>query len=65
MAYPGKQTHVFIVRIWPEPRELPHADGEWRGTVEHLDSNEQIAFRFLDKLIAFIAEKTGMGMTKP
>ena len=65
MTYPVKQTQVFIVRIWPEPREIPQADGEWRGTVELLDSKEQIAFRFLDKLMAFIAEKTGMEMTQP
>jgi hypothetical protein len=65
MASPVNETQVFIVRIWPEPREIPDAEGEWRGTVEHLDSKEQIAFRFLDKLMAFIAEKTGMEMTKP
>ena len=32
------QTQVFVIRIWLEPRELPHARPVWRGEIEHLPS---------------------------
>lgn len=28
-------AHVFILRIWREPRELADAAPEWRGFIEH------------------------------
>jgi hypothetical protein len=41
--------HVFIVRIWLEPREIAGAVVEWRGMIEHLPTQER---RYLTDLAA-------------
>jgi hypothetical protein len=43
---------TFIVRLWTE-----HAQGEapqWRGQVEHVQSDRKHYFRELDQMVAFI-----------
>lgn len=49
------QTEAFIVRIWVEPRELPHAPPLWRGVVEHVYSGERRYIRSLQDVVEFIA----------
>jgi hypothetical protein len=43
------QRHVFVVRIWLEPREIAGAVAEWRGMIEHLPTQER---RYLNDLAA-------------
>jgi hypothetical protein len=49
------KTHVFIVRIWPEPREIQGAPVEWRGLIEHVFSGEKRYLNNLDEIVAFLA----------
>jgi hypothetical protein len=44
-----RHTHVFIVRIWLEPREIIEAAVEWRGVIEHLPTHQR---RYLNDLAA-------------
>jgi hypothetical protein len=55
-----KNADVFIVRIWIERRERPHARQIWRGMVEHLTTKERRYFQDLDRLVAFVREKSGV-----
>jgi hypothetical protein len=36
-----RQTQVFIVRFWAEPRQVDNARVEWRGVVEHLQTGQR------------------------
>jgi hypothetical protein len=49
-------THVFILRLWLEPREIEDAQPEWRGVIEHVESGEHRYFRDLDVMLAFLAK---------
>lgn len=49
-------THVFILRLWLEPREIEGAEPEWRGVIEHIGSEEHCSFRDLEVMISFIAK---------
>jgi hypothetical protein len=54
MASFRENTHVFIVRIWREPREIEGAVPEWRGMIEHVGSGEQHHVKGLNEIVAFI-----------
>ena len=58
----GDNTHVFIMRIWREPREVEGAEPEWRGVVEYLATGDKSYFNSLDTLLAFLVEKSGAQM---
>ena len=47
-------THVFIVRIWLERREIANVIPEWRGVVEHVPSGERCYLRDLQEIAACI-----------
>ena len=47
-------THVFIVRIWLEPRDSITATPEWRGMIEHVPSGERHYLQDLQSVPAFI-----------
>jgi hypothetical protein len=51
----GRDTHVFIVRVWCEPRETPGASRQWRGVIEHVSTRESCYVDDLDELVAFIS----------
>lgn len=55
MGAPEDRTQVFIVRFWPEPRELETATPEWRGVVEHVKSGERRFVQRPDEVALFIA----------
>jgi hypothetical protein len=61
MVLLGENTHVFIVRIWCEPREIEGAPPEWRGVIEHVFTGERCSVDNLSELRAFISKYvTGM-----
>jgi hypothetical protein len=45
-----QDTHVFIVRIWREPREIEEAQAEWRGVVEHIPTGQRRYFKDMDEI---------------
>ena len=48
-------TQVFVVRIWPEPRDNAVAAPEWRGVIEHAPSRTRRYLRDLNVIPEFIA----------
>ncbi len=48
-------THVFIVRVWLEPREIEGAPLEWRGSVEHVPSGNRCYVKELGEIAGFVA----------
>lgn len=54
MKHWDEDAMVFIVRLWREPREIPGAPPELRGSVEHLASGTRRYFRKLDSILSFI-----------
>jgi hypothetical protein len=52
----GGNTHVFVIRAWLEPREIPGAPPEWRFSVEHLGSEGRRYLRELEGVTAFLQE---------
>jgi hypothetical protein len=49
------KTHVFIVRIWLEPREIAGAAPEWRAVIEHVPDGKQRYVNDLNQLEQFIS----------
>jgi hypothetical protein len=49
-----QDTHVFIVRIWREPREIEEAQAEWRGVVEHIPTGQRRYFKDMDEIKHFV-----------
>lgn len=57
--------HVFIVRIWIEPREIAGAVVEWRGVIEHLPTQERRYLNDLAVIANFITPYLdGMGVQR-
>ena len=60
MAGPEPHEHVFVVRLWREPREVPNMPTCWRGSVRHLgpaeDASDQRYFDDLRRVPAIIRE---------
>lgn len=54
MIAPYDDRHVFIVRIWLEPRELEGEAPQLRGSVEHVPSGERRWVKALDEVTAFM-----------
>lgn len=50
-----EHTHVFIVRIWREPREIEGAAPEWRGVIEHVPDGKRHYLKNLAEITTFIA----------
>lgn len=49
-----ENRHVFIVRIWLEPREVEGAAPQLRGTIEHVPSGMRRAIKALTEITDFI-----------
>lgn len=55
MTLPDDSSHVFIIRVWAEPREIDGAEPLWRGVIEHVPSRTQRYITRLDDVSGFIA----------
>lgn len=49
-----EHTHVFIVRVWREAREIQGTTPEWRGVIEHVSSGERRYLKGLEEIGVFI-----------
>ena len=54
MTADRESRHVFIVRIWLEPRELEAAAPQLRGTIEHVPSGMRRSVKALTEISDFI-----------
>ncbi len=53
-------THVFIIRVWWEPREGNDSKKVWRGIIEDVLTRERTFFRDLIKVTTFIEKQAGI-----
>jgi len=62
-------TQAFIVRIWPEPREIEGAVPQWRGKIENAaNPMEQRSLKDLKDIASFISpyiQKMGIEVSRP
>ncbi|GAB4280622.1 MAG: hypothetical protein Kow0092_36230 [Deferrisomatales bacterium] len=59
MAPSEPNDHVFIVRLWREPREIEGAEPLWRGVIEEVRSGQRRYFDELEEIVGFIARCLG------
>ena len=48
-------THVFIIRIWFERREIEGAAELWRGVIEHVPGGRRCYVNDIDAISDFLA----------
>ncbi len=59
MTTVARRTHVFVVRMWEEPREIEGAPAVWRGLAERATDQKPIYFDRLSVLTSFLVESAG------
>ncbi|MCH8147072.1 MAG: hypothetical protein IH987_03645 [Planctomycetes bacterium] len=59
MTTAARRTHVFVVRMWEEPRGIGDGPAVWRGSAERATDQKQIYFDRFSVLTSFLVESTG------
>lgn len=59
MTYFEAEAHSFVMRIWRENREDPDDLAEWRGWIEHVQSQQRHYFRKLEDLPQIVGAYVG------
>lgn len=59
MTTAARRTHVFVVRMWEEPRGIGDGPAVWRGSAEQATDQKQIYFDRFSVLTSFLVESTG------
>lgn len=59
MTTVARRTHVFVVRMWEEPRGIEIGPAVWRGSAERVTDQKEIYFDRLSVLTSFLVESTG------
>jgi hypothetical protein len=55
-----RRKYTFLVNLWLEPgRGGSAADGDWRGSVEHLASGRRLYFNHIASLVGFLTNWLG------
>jgi hypothetical protein len=55
-----ERTHLYVVSIWWETREISDAAPVWRGSVQYEQAGQRIYFHDLETFIRFIQETSGI-----
>lgn len=50
----GENSHVFVIRAWLEPREIPGRSPEWRFSVEHIESGDRRYVLNVSSVVGFM-----------
>jgi len=53
-------THSFVIRVWHEALDSQGNIVAWRGSIDHVGSDERIHFEDLDRIVKFIQEQVGL-----
>ena len=59
MTYFEADAHSFVLRIWRENREDSNGLAEWRGWIEHVQSEQRHYFRNLHDIPQLVAAYVG------
>jgi hypothetical protein len=52
-----RREHRFVVHVWFE--SAGHADGQWRGEIDHVGQSRRLYFSSLGDIIDFIKIRLG------
>jgi hypothetical protein len=52
-----RREHRFVVHVWFE--SAGHADGQWRGEIDHVGNGRRLYFSSLGDIIDFIKIRLG------
>ena len=55
-----ERTHLYVVSIWWEAREIPGSAPVWRGSVQYERTGQRIYFQDLETLIRFLRQTAGI-----
>lgn len=56
----GESTHVFIIRAWLEPREIPGAAPQWRFSIQEVGHEDRTYLRDFAALSVFMQMHMGI-----
>ncbi len=56
----SSDTQSFVVRIWHEELDEQGHIVAWRGSADHVGSDERFHFDDLERLVLFIQERVGL-----
>lgn len=56
----GESTHVFIIRAWIEPREIPGATPQWRFSIQEIGHDQRTYVRDCQALSEFVQMQLGI-----
>jgi hypothetical protein len=59
MTYFDAEAHSFVMRIWRENRDDPADPAEWRGWIEHVQSEERLYFRDIGDIPHIVSSYLG------
>jgi hypothetical protein len=59
MTYFEADAHSFVVRLWREDNENPDEPAEWRGWIEHVQSQKRHYFQAVADISRIVAAYTG------
>jgi hypothetical protein len=59
MTYFEAEAHSFVLRIWRENGSSSRDPGEWRGWIEHVQSEQRYYFRDLFEIPQIITAYAG------
>ena len=51
--------HLFVLRVWPEPRSLDGMEPVWRGSLTNIDGSNTRYFDQFAGLARLLSEATG------
>jgi len=54
------RTHLFVVSIWWEEREIAGLEPIWRGYIQYERTGKRVYFRDLEDLIGFLHQSAGV-----
>jgi hypothetical protein len=64
MTYFEAEAHSFVMRIWRENGSSSRDPGEWRGWIEHVQSEQRYYFRDLFEIphivTAYVGDMAGV-----
>jgi hypothetical protein len=55
-----ERTHLFVVSIWWERRDVPNASPIWRGSIRYERTGQRLYFRDVEALIQFLQQTAGI-----
>ncbi len=55
----GAKAVSFVMTVWLEPQEA-ETNPEWRWRVSHVQTGDQVYFRQLKEVLAYISTKSGV-----